>query len=67
MIKINWPSGGMVDTTDLKSVIRNGCEGSNPSSATYTRVAQVVRAPLVGSQRSTHGIALQAHGESPPP
>ena len=29
-----WPNGGMVDTTDLKSVIRNGCEGSSPSSAT---------------------------------
>ena len=36
-----WPNGGMVDTTDLKSVIRNGCEGSSPSSATYTGVAQV--------------------------
>jgi hypothetical protein len=28
-----WPNGGMVDATDLKSVIRNGCEGSSPSSA----------------------------------
>lgn len=29
-----WASGGRADTRDLKSLIRNGYEGSNPSSPT---------------------------------
>ena len=57
----------MVDTTDLKSVIRNGCEGSNPSSATYTRVAHrksAARLYKVGNRRSTH---RSNRGKSPLP
>ena len=30
-----WGHGGMVDTTDLKSVGRQGCEGSSPSAPNF--------------------------------
>ena len=48
-----WPNGGMVDATDLKSVIRNGCEGSNPSSATICQGSSVEERRPVGSQKPT--------------
>lgn len=37
----NWGCGGMVDATDLKSVIRNGCASSSLATPILTELNMV--------------------------